>query len=69
MLSIELTTDIESEESQQPTLKRFSFQSAQETLKEYHRSLSDAVLEERRDDDLLLPTPMRQAALDRVYGD
>ena len=60
---------IELEESQQPTLKRFSFQQAQETLKEFHGSLSDAMHEERREDELLLPTSMCQAALDSVYDD
>ena len=55
--------------TQQVNKKRFSFRQAQEALKEYHGSLSDAILEERKDDDLLLPTPMRQTALDSVYDD
>lgn len=49
-----------------PTRKRFSFRQAQDALKTYHGSLSDAVLEERKDDDL---SPMRQTALDCVYDD
>ena len=41
--------DAESVEMPQSNKKRFSFRQAQEMLREYRGSLSDAVLEERRE--------------------